>query len=156
MPHAALHLATDEFYNTRHPSARYSHTPTWHRAARHYTKPVLNAFDTEVWSPPSHFLADTNCDINARVQYHLASGFEDTRLTEEQPQQLTACYLGLGSNAAQKKSKHPRSGYGSFLPLIKQGPQEHDALRIQASLQHSASDEGAKVIWYSAFADRDV
>lgn len=71
--------------------------------------------------------ADTNCNISTRARYRLASGFEDARLTEERPQQRAACHLGLGSNAAQKKSKHPRSGYGSFLPLITRGPQECDA-----------------------------
>lgn len=90
--------------------------------------------------------ADTNCNISTRVRYRLASGFEDTRLTEEQPQQRAACHLGFGSNAAQKKSKHPRSGYGSFSPLITQGPQERDGLRIQTSLQHSASGEGANIL----------
>ena len=112
-------------------------------------KQALNALDTEVWRPPSHFFSWYKLQHQHKSMTPLGFWFwrhEARWGAEEQAQQLTARYLGLGSNAAQKKSKHLHSGYGSFFPLIKHGPQEWDALRIQTFLQHSAPDEGAKVI----------
>lgn len=141
-------VATDKFYNTRHPSAHvqpYTKVTSCYQALQE-SKP--RALSIQRYNDLHHaFLLDVNCNSNTRIRYRLASGFGDTRLTGEQPQQRTACYLGLGSNAAQKESKHLHSGYSSFLSLVKRGPRGWDALRIQtSSLQRSAPDEGANVI----------
>lgn len=76
-------------------------------SARHHTRESPECSQCRDEDAHHAFLADTNCSISTRVQYHLALGLQDTRLGEEQPQQHLTCCLGSGSTAVQKQSEHP-------------------------------------------------
>lgn len=101
---------------------------------------ALSTLHTEVQGPPSRFFCSWKFQHQHKSMIPSGFGFGGTEFTEEQPQ----------LNPCTEEKQTPNSGDGPFFPLIKQDPQDWNALGTPISLQHSAADKTAKVIWWFA------